>query len=307
MKLEVKIGRLTLKNPVTVASGTFGYAFEFEDLVNLNSLGAIVTKTITRMPKPGNAQPRLAETPAGMLNAIGLQNEGLDNFIRVKLPKLRKIKTRIIVSISGVSTEDYVYCAKMLEAAGVEALELNLSCPNVQYNLAGNKKSMMFAQDAQATYELVHEVCRSTKCLVISKLSPNVTDIVEIAKAAEEAGSDALSLVNTLLGMAIDIETFSPKLANITGGLSGPAIKPVALRMVYEVCKAVEIPVIGMGGIASAEDALEFMIAGASAVSIGTASFVNPSAAIEVIEGLKKFGREKGFKNINEIIGRVRK
>ena len=253
-----------------------------------------------------------------MLNAIGLQNEGLDNFIGVKLPELKKLGTKIIVSISANSVEDFLFCAKALEKAGVEALELNLSCPNIKY-----KNAIMFAQHADAAHEVVHEVCRASKCVIIAKLTPNVTSITDIACAAQDAGADALSLVNTFLGMAVDIETCRPKLANVTGGLSGPAIKPIALRMVYQVREAVEIPLIGMGGIFNAEDAVEFMLAGANAY-FGQDShvledfvihfrrrlgleyrFVNPSAVMEILKGIKEYCRRKKIKDIREIIGKI--
>ncbi|MBI4846047.1 MAG: dihydroorotate dehydrogenase [Candidatus Omnitrophica bacterium] len=307
MNLSVKLGSLNLKNPVTVASGTFGYAYEFAGLVRLKDLGAIVTKTITRNPKPGNPTPRLAETPAGMLNAIGLQNEGLDNFLEAKLPMLKKIGTKIIVSISANCLDDFIFCVKKLQDSGVEAIELNLSCPNIKYTGLNDKnKSVMFAQDEKATFKAVEAVRNNFKGTLITKLSPNVTDIGAIGKSAEQAGSDALSLVNTFTAMAIDINTGRPKLANITGGLSGPAIRPIAVRMVYEVCRHVKIPVIGMGGIMNSDDALEFMIAGAVAVSVGTANFVNPKASMDIIKGLKDYCVRKKINDINKIIGTVK-
>jgi len=306
MNLSVKLGRLKLKNPVSVASGTFGYAEEFKDLVCLEKLGAIITKTITRLPKQGNPPPRLVETAAGMLNSIGLQNEGLDNFIKVKLPLLKKIKTKIIVSIGGTDAQEFVYLAQRLEDAGVEAIELNLSCPNIKYKGSTSIAATMLAHNIQDISKIVSSVCKKTKIVVIPKLSPNVTDIVHLARAAEDAGAQAVSLVNTFLAMAIDIKNYRPKLKNVTGGLSGPAIKPIALRIVYELAKAVKIPVLGMGGIMSAEDALEFMIAGATAVGVGTANFVNPHAAEEIINGLGKYLKEKKIKDINKIIGIIK-
>ncbi|MCP4649500.1 MAG: dihydroorotate dehydrogenase [PVC group bacterium] len=311
MNLHVKLGKLKLKNPVTVASGTFGYAKEFEDLVSVKSLGAIITKTITVNPRLGNPPPRLAETASGMLNAIGLQNEGLDNFLKFKYPALKKIGTEVIVSISAQTKKDFIFLAQNLESAGVKAVEVNLSCPNISYAANNSKKNQQisraksFAQDAKATYDVVSALRKKTKLTLIVKLTPNVTDITEIALAAERAGADVLSLVNTFLGMAIDVETRLPKIANITGGLSGPAIKPLAVRMVYDVARAVKIPVIGVGGIMSAEDALEFMIAGARAISVGTASFVNPKAAIEIIEGLKLYCKENKIKDINKLVGKI--
>ncbi len=309
MDLSIKIGKLKLKNPVTVASGTFGYAEEFKDLVKLSDLGAIITKTITKEPRLGNATPRLAETASGMLNAIGLQNEGLDNFIKVKLPKLKKMGTKIIVSVSANSAPEFIYCVRKLEDAGVEAVELNLSCPNIKYaklKASNNEKARIFAQVADDTYILVSAVAKKTDVVLIAKLSPNVTDITEIAIAAEKAGADALSLVNTFSAMAIDIDTCNPRLANVSGGLSGPAIKPIALKMVYDVFKAVRIPIIGMGGIMNADDAIEFMIAGATAISVGTANFVNPGVSMEVIAGIKSYCKKKKIENLKQIIGTVK-
>lgn len=309
MDLSIKIGKLKLKNPVTVASGTFGYAEEFKDLVKLSDLGAIITKTITKEPRLGNATPRLAETASGMLNAIGLQNEGLDNFIKVKLPKLKKMGTKIIVSVSANSALEFIYCVRKLKDAGVEAVELNLSCPNIKYaklKASNNEKARIFAQVADDTYILVSAVAKKTDVVLIAKLSPNVTDITEIAIAAEKAGADALSLVNTFSAMAIDIDTCNPRLANVSGGLSGPAIKPIALKMVYDVFKAVRIPIIGMGGIMNADDAIEFMIAGATAISVGTANFVNPGVSMEVIAGIKSYCKKKKIENLKQIIGTVK-
>ncbi len=310
MDLSVKLGKLKLKNPVTTASGTFGYAKEFEELVPLKELGAVITKTITRMPKLGNPPPRLVETPSGMLNSIGLQNEGLDNFLKIKLPVLKKLGTKIIVSVSASTIEDFVYCVERLENSGVEAIELNLSCPNIKYyGLSKNvsrAKSVMFAQDENAVFNLVCAARKQAKGTVIAKLSPSVMDITLPAKAAEDAGADVISLINTIPAMAIDINTLRPKLANITGGLSGPAIRPIAVRMVYEVSRAVKIPVLGMGGIMNVEDALEFIIAGATAVSVGTANFVNPKISIEIIDGLRKYCLRNKLKKISSLTGTVR-
>jgi len=288
--MEIKIGKLKLKNPVMAASGTFGYAKEFEDLVDLKKLGAIVTKTITLKPKKGNPMPRVCETASGMLNAIGLQNEGIDNFIDEKLPYLAKLGVPIIVSISG----DFVKLAKRLDKEKeVGGIELNISCPNVKEQGTRNKGQGLIAQCPKATYDFVKEVRKTTDKTLITKLSPNVTDIVEIAKAACKGGTDAVSLVNTFLAMAIDIETGKPKLGNVTGGLSGPAIKPIALRMVWEVAKSINKPVIGMGGIVTTEDAIEFLLAGAKAVQIGTANFIDPAACEKIIKGIETWKKKK--------------
>lgn len=307
MNISVKLGKLKLKNPVTVASGTFGYAQEFKDLVDLDSLGAIITKTITLNPRMGNPTPRLAETSSGMLNAIGLQNEGLDNFINIKLPILQKIKTKIIVSVSANSADEFIHCVRVLEKAGVEAVELNLSCPNIKYaKLKSFKgKAKIFAQDETATFSLVKSVAQKTNLVLIAKLSPNVTDITCIARAAQKAGAHAVSLVNTFSAMAIDINTRKPKLANINGGLSGPAIKPIAVKMVYDVANALDIPVLGMGGIMNAADAVEFILAGATAISVGTANFVNPKASMDVIKGIEQYCLKNKIQDINKLIGMV--
>lgn len=303
MSVEISIGGLKLKNPVLVASGTFGYAEEFKDLVKLLDIGAIITKTITLKPRQGNPPPRLVETPFGMLNSIGLENDGITDFISRKLPSLNKIGTRIIVSIAGESAQEYAELAKGLDAANVKALELNLSCPNVERRQTKNIKCDLIAQDRKATYDVVKAVRKVTNATVIAKLTPNVTDITAIAAAAECAGADSVSLVNTFLAMSIDINTRRPKLGNITGGLSGSAIKPIALRMVWETAKAVKIPVIGIGGIMNASDALEFIIAGASAVEVGTANFINPRASIEIIDGIKDYMRKNRIKNIEKLRG----
>ncbi|MBU1005982.1 MAG: dihydroorotate dehydrogenase [Candidatus Omnitrophica bacterium] len=283
----ITIGKLKLKNPVMVASGTFGYAREFEDFLDLKKLGAIVTKTITLKPRQGNPMPRICETASGMLNAIGLQNEGIENFINEKLPYLAKIGTSVIVSISGNNAEEFSRLAKRLDKEkSVDGIELNISCPNIQ-------AKGLVAQCPDATYEVVEAVRKATDKTIITKLSPNVTDIVGIAKCACNAGSDAVSLVNTFLGMVIDINTEKPKLANVTGGLSGPCIKPIALRMVWEVAKNIDKPVIGMGGIMSAEDAIEFLLAGAKAVQVGTANFVEPGICEKIIKGIDKWTKKK--------------
>ena len=292
--MGISIGKIKLKNPVMAASGTFGYAKEFEGLVDLKKLGAIVTKTITIKPRPGNPMPRVCETASGMLNAIGLQNEGVEDFIEEKLPYLSKIGVPIIVSISGDSIKEFCGLAKRLDKEkGVAGIELNISCPNITNHEPRTTNHELIAQDKDATYELVKKVREKTNKTLITKLSPNVTDIVEIAKAACKAGTDAVSLVNTFLAMAIDIETGKPKLANITGGLSGPAIKPIAIRMVWEVAKNIKKPVIGMGGIMTADDAIEFLLAGAKAVQVGTANFIEPGVCEKIIKGVEKWKKTK--------------
>ena len=295
--LRVKIGGLELKNPVTVASGTFGSGEEYKKLVDLNKLGAIVTKSVTLKPREGNPPPRVVETPSGMLNSIGLQNDGIDAFIKDKIPFLNKVKTAVIVSIAAHRVEDYAAIARKLDKIKrVDAIEINISCPNV-------KGGLEFAREPDSAAAVVRAVRAVSKKPLITKLSPNVKDITEIAMAAEDAGSDAVSLVNTFTGMAIDIDAKRPVLGNIVGGLSGPAIKPIALRMVWETAKKVKIPVIGIGGIMGYEDALEFIIAGASAIQIGTANFVNPGAAVEIIGGIERYMRQEKIKNIKELTG----
>jgi dihydroorotate dehydrogenase (NAD+) catalytic subunit len=295
--LKVRIGALELKNPVTMASGTFGSGEEYKDLVDLNKLGAIITKSITLKAREGNPPPRLVETPSGMLNSIGIQNDGVDSFIKNKLPFLGRIRTAVIVSIAGHSVEDYArIAAKLDNVKRVDAIEINISCPNV-------KGGLEFSKEPASASEVVRAVRRSTRKPIITKLSPNVKDIGEIAFAAQEAGTDAVSLVNTFTGMAIDIETCAPVLGNVTGGLSGPAIKPIALRMVWETSRKVRIPIIGIGGIMDYKDALEFIIAGASAVQVGTANFVNPGTAIEIIGGIEKYMRGRKIKSIKELKG----
>lgn len=296
--LRVEIAGIRMKNPVMVASGTFGYGEEFSSFMDLRELGAIVTKSITLLPRPGNPPPRIIETPAGMLNSIGLQNVGLDKFISDKMVFLRSIGIPVIVSISGEDTGEYVELSKRLsDIDDVSGLEVNISCPNV------TRGGMIFGSDTCSTYALVKAIKSATQLPIIVKLSPNVTNIVEIAKTAVEAGADALSLINTLLGMAIDIYTRRPKLGNVTGGLSGPAIRPVAVRMVWQVAKVVKVPIIGMGGIMNTSDALEFIIAGANAISIGTANFVNPLTALEIISGIKDFMIQNHIQNINHLVG----
>ena len=300
-KLAINIGKLKLKNPVMVASGTFGYAEEFRDLLDLKQLGAIVIKTITLKPRQGNQPPRTCETPAGMLNSIGLENPGIEGFIRDKLPPLLKIGIPIVVSISSENNpEEFIPLAKRLDKINkIAAIELNISCPNIS-------RTRLISQDREATYNLVKKVRKFTPKTLITKLSPNVTDITEIAKAAKDAGTDAISLVNTFYGMSIDVNTQKPKLGSAIGGLSGPAIKPMALRMVWEVYKKVKIPIVGMGGIINAQDALEFIIEGATAVSIGTANFVNPKLSMEVIKGLKDYLIKNKIKDINSLRGSLK-
>ena len=300
MNLSVKIGNLELKNPVMGASGTFGFGREYEEFLDVNEIGAIVTKGVTPKPRAGNPGVRIAETPSGMLNCIGLENPGVDAFIYDILPKIKKYDTAVIVNISAGSVEEYAEMAWRLDIDGVDAVEVNISCPNVK------EGGIVFGTDPKAAAAVTHAVKTHTKKTVIVKLSPNVTDIVQMAKAVEEAGADAISMINTLTGMAIDINTRKPLLGNITGGLSGPAVKPVALRMVWQVAKAVNIPIIGMGGIASAEDALEFILAGATAVSIGTANFFNPYATVETVRGIEEYMRRHKVDDINSLIGAVR-
>jgi len=299
--LNVQIGGIKMKNPVMLASGTYEYNNTTKKLTNVKKLGAIVTKTITQRPQEGNAPPRTCETYAGMLNAIGLQNKGVDYFLKKIFPGLKNLKLPVIVSISGKSLNEFKALAEKLDSIkGVAGIELNLSCPNIR-----TKK--LAAQDPADTHRIVSAARKATKKTLIAKLSPNVTDIKEIAKAAERAGADAISLVNTFLGMAIDIERRKPKLGNVTGGLSGPAIKPIALRMVWETSKAVRIPVIGMGGIMCSEDAIEFLIAGASAVAIGTGNFINPNLGAEIADEIKAYLIKNRMKDLKQLKNVLRK
>jgi len=301
--LRVDIGGLKLKNPVIVASGTFGYGEEMAGFFDINKLGAIVTKTITLKPREGNPTPRIAETPSGMLNSIGLENKGLADFMYNKVQFLEGLKTPVIVSIAGDTIEEFCKLSEELSRLKcVSGIELNLSCPNVRHNLepAGCK---LVAQDKTATEKVVSEVRKNTKLTLITKLSPNVTDIKEIARAAEGAGTDAISAVNTLFGLSIDINTKKAKLGNGAGGLSGPAIKPVALNFVREIYSAVKIPVIGIGGIMTPSDALEFIICGATAIQVGTANFVNPTISLDVLQGIKAYATSKKLKDITSLIG----
>lgn len=296
--MAVQIGKLRLKNPVMTASGTFGYGEEYSEYVDLNRLGAIVVKGLSLQPRPGNPPPRIMETTGGMLNAIGLQNIGVDVFIEEKLPFLRKHDVAVIANIYGESYAEYQKVARKLSSVkGVHALEVNVSCPNVK------KGGLSFGSDPKIAALVTRKVKEETDLPVIIKLTPNVTDITAIAVAVEKAGADALSLINTLTGMSVNLKTRTPHLKNITGGLSGPAIKPVALRMVWQVVKRVSIPVIGIGGIMTASDALEFMVLGARAVQVGTANFVNPRATTDILEGIEEYLQDNNIKDINEVIG----
>lgn len=300
MNTSVSIAGVELKNPVMTASGTFGSGAEYSEFVDLSRLGAVVTKGVANVPWPGNPTPRVAETHSGMINAIGLQNPGMDVFCSRDIPFLKKYDTKIIVNVCGKSTEDYLEVVERLGSEPVDLLEINISCPNVK------EGGIAFGQDPKAVEAITKEVKRVAKQPVIMKLSPNVTDITVMARAAEAGGADAISLINTLTGMKIDIHRQCFALANRTGGLSGPAIKPVALRMVYQAANAVKIPVIGMGGIQCAEDAIEFILAGATAVSIGTANFFNPYATIETVEGIENYMRQHGCDDIRQLIGAVK-
>ena len=298
--LSVNIAGIEMKNPIMTASGTFGYGEEYSAYVDLNRLGAVVTKGLSARPRKGNPPPRICETPSGMLNAIGLENVGAEAFIKEKLPFLRKYDTKIILNIFGNSIEEYAEVAEIFsKAEGVSGLEVNISCPNVK------EGGINFGTDPELTARVLIGVRNATSLPVIAKLSPNVTDITTFAKIAEDSGCNAVSLINTLVGMAVDIKTRRPVLANITGGLSGPAIKPVALRMVWQTAKAVKIPVIGIGGIMTAEDAIEFLLVGANAVQVGTANFVNPTAAVDIIEGIEGYLNNNSISDINQLIGKL--
>ncbi len=299
MNTKVEIAGVTFKNPVMTASGTFGSGMEYSDFVDLNRLGAVVTKGVANVPWPGNPTPRVAEVYGGMLNAIGLQNPGIDVFVKRDIPFLKQYDTKIIVNVCGKTVDDYLEVVERLADEPVDMLEINVSCPNVK------EGAIAFGQKADSLYDITSKIKKKAKQPIIMKLSPNVTDITEMAKAAEAAGSDALSMINTITGMKIDIYRKKFVLANKTGGLSGPAIKPVAVRMVYQASHAVKIPVIGMGGIASAEDAIEFILAGASAVAVGAMNFVNPYTTVEVVEGIEEYMRNNSVEDINELIGAV--
>ena len=296
-QMAVNLAGVELKNPVMTASGTFGSGAEYGEMVDLNKLGAVVTKGVANVPWPGNPTPRIAEVYGGMINAIGLQNPGYDLFASRDIPFLRQYDTKIIVNVCGKSTEDYCEVVERLADEPVDLLEINVSCPNVK------EGGIAFGTDTEMMGKVVSAVRKATGLPLITKLSPNVTKIADFAKAAEDAGSDMISLINTIPAMAIDIETFRPKIANVTGGFSGPAIKPIAVRMVYEAAHAVRIPVIGMGGITTGEDAVEFFLAGAKAVAVGTAIFADPMAPVKVIKGINDYLDRKGFKSVNDIIG----
>jgi len=300
INLSVNIAGILMKNPVMVASGTFGYGEEYAKYIDLNKLGAIVVKGLSLTPREGNPPPRIVETSAGMLNSIGLQNIGIDSFINEKLPFLEKFDTKVIVNFFGDSIDEYCEVAKKVDSvSGIHGLEMNISCPNKKEGW------LEFGTNPDLAFRVVSAVRKNTKLPLIVKLSPNVTDITVIAKAVSDAGADAVSLINTLSGMAIDIKTRKPKLANIIGGLSGPAIKPVALKMVWQVAKTIKLPIIGVGGIMTYEDAIEFMIAGASAVQIGTANFIDPASSEKIIDGLKLYCEQNSIKDINEIAGSI--
>ena len=300
MNTQTTIAGVTLKNPVMTGSGTFGSGMEYSEFVDLNQLGAVVTKGVANVPWPGNPTPRVAEVYGGMLNAIGLQNPGIDVFMERDIPFLKQYDTKIIVNVCGKSVEDYVEVVEKLgDSKDVAMLEINVSCPNVK------EGAIAFGQKADALYNITEEIKKHAKQPIIMKLSPNVTDITEMAKAAEAAGADALSLINTITGMKIDIHKRKFALANKTGGMRGPAIKPVAVRMVYQAAHAVKIPIIGMGGIATAEDAIEFILAGASAVSIGAMNFVNPYATVEVVKGIEEYMERYHIENLTDLIGAV--
>ncbi len=300
MNTSVTIAGVTFQNPVMTASGTFGSGVEYGEFVDLNRLGAVVTKGVANVPWPGNPTPRVAEVYGGMLNAIGLQNPGIDVFIERDIPFLRQYNTKIIVNVCGKTVEDYLEVVERLGDTPIDMMEINVSCPNVK------EGAIAFGQKAEALYNITAEMKKHAKQPIIMKLSPNVTDITEMAKAAEAAGADAISLINTITGMKIDIHKRTFALANKTGGMSGPAIKPVAVRMVYQAAHAVKIPVIGMGGISTAEDAIEFMLAGATAVSVGAANFFNPYATEEIVDGIEAYMKQYHVEDIRELIGAVK-
>lgn len=296
--LSVNIGALKLKNPVLTASGTFGYGEEFADFIDLTRLGGFIVKGTTLHPREGNPYPRMAETPMGMLNAVGLQNKGVHYFVEQIYPRLKDLNTNVIVNVSGSSVDDYSETAAIInELDNIPAIELNISCPNVKHG------GMTFGVHPEAAAEVVSAVRKVYHKILIVKLTPNVTDITEIAKAVEGAGADSISLINTMLGMAIDAEHRKPLLSTVTGGLSGPCVKPVALRMVWQVAKAVKVPVVGLGGIMNATDAVEFMLAGATAVELGTANFIDPTITVKVVDGINEYLDRHGFKSVHEIIG----
>ena len=300
MNTKVSIAGVELKNPITVASGTFGSGMEYDEFVDLNLLGAVTTKGVANVPWPGNPTPRVAETYGGMMNAIGLQNPGIDTFVKRDIPFLKEKDTKIIVNVCGKSTEDYLDVVERLGDEPVDLLEINVSCPNVK------EGGIAFGQNPKALYDITKAIKAKAKQPIIMKLSPNVTDITEMAMAAEAAGSDALSLINTLTGMKIDIKRRAFAVANKTAGVSGPAIHPIAVRMVYQVANAVKLPIIGMGGVMNTEDALEMIMAGATAVAVGTANFHNPYATVEIIKGIEEYMQANGVDDINTLIGCVK-
>jgi dihydroorotate dehydrogenase (NAD+) catalytic subunit len=299
--LSVKIAGVRFANPVLVASGTFGYGEEYGDFIDLSKLGGIVTKSITLRPREGNPPPRTVETPCGMLNAIGLTNVGVDRFIQRKLPFLRRLRTRIIVNVAGRTIQEYVDVVKRLNRCkGIDMLEINISCPNVA------EGGLAFGAKAESAHECTKQIRDATSYPVMVKLSPNVTDVVEIAQAVQDAGADAVSLINTLVGMAIDVDKRTPMLGNVTGGLSGPAIKPVALAMVWKVARAVHLPVIGIGGIMNTRDALEFLLAGASMIQVGCGNFVDPQTSVRIISGLNAYLKKEQVKKLTDLVGKVK-
>ena len=300
MNMKVNIAGVEWKNPVTVASGTFGSGAEYSDFVDLSKLGAVTTKGVANVPWAGNATPRVAETPSGMMNAIGLQNPGIELFCERDIPYLQQFDTKIIVNVCGHAPEEYLAVVERLADEPIDMMEINISCPNV------NAGFLAFGQDAHNVEELTAQIKKLAKQPVIMKLTPNVTDITEIAKAAEAGGADAVSLINTLTGMKIDINRKTFAVANKTGGVSGPAVHPIAVRMVYQVAQAVQIPIIGMGGIASAEDAIEMILAGASAVSVGTANFYNPTITMDVVDGIEQYMKKNGFESVADMVGIVK-
>lgn len=298
--LNIKIGHAEFKNPVLTASGTFGYGPEFEDFINIDDLGGIIVKGTTYEPRQGNAYPRMAETPSGMLNAVGLQNKGVDVFVNEIYPAIKHYNTNIIVNVSGSMIDDYVkVCEKIAELEKIPAIELNISCPNVK------EGGMAFGTSCASAAQVIKAARKAWPRTLIVKLSPNVTNIVEIAQTAEDEGADSVSLINTLLGMAINAKTRKPVLSTVTGGLSGPAVKPIALRMVWQVSKRVKIPVIGLGGIMNATDAIEFFLAGASAIQVGTANFIDPAVSVKIIQGINQYLDENKFSSIHDIIGKL--
>jgi dihydroorotate dehydrogenase (NAD+) catalytic subunit len=300
VNLGISIGKLKFRNPVLTASGTFGYGSEFEDFIDISRLGGILLKGTTMEPREGNPYPRMAETPSGMLNSVGLQNKGIDYFEKNIYPRVSAYDTNVIVNINGSIIEDYIELAKRIQKLDrIPAVELNISCPNVKMG------GMIFGTNPDSAREVIRAVRAVYSKVLIVKLSPNVTDIAEFAKIAEEERADSISLINTLLGMAVDIRTMKPSLSTITGGLSGPAVKPVALRMVWQVAKAVKIPVIGIGGILNANDAIEFLLAGATAIQVGTASFIDPQVSVKIIDGIEKYLTDNGFSDVRELTGKI--